>query len=155
MDFFTALDDETAVLILQLQIDDSLELFRLSAGKGKHREGVLPDPQLAFKVYAEDLERILVILQDRRISTSIARERHTEGNTLAVSVAQEQTARPDRELALRLGGTRLPSDSSNVEPPRKLPAISVAAPLIVYDSEDDTLVQPSKGKMLGSDNDGK
>ena len=100
------MDTDTSALILRLQIDDSAGLFHLSEGKGKGREGVLSDSQLAFKLYKEDLEQNASLLEDRKITKSIARACQTDGNILTASLAQEQTAINDRETACRLGGTQ-------------------------------------------------
>lgn len=73
MDMFADMDFETATLILQLQLEDSNELFESCEGKGKGREGELSDSQVAFQTYKEDLERTAAIVADRKMSSSIAR----------------------------------------------------------------------------------
>ena len=72
MDTYDVLDDETANLILQLQISDGLELYETFEGKGKHREGELSDAQLALQIYTEDLKRHATIASDRQMTKSIA-----------------------------------------------------------------------------------
>jgi hypothetical protein len=49
MNIFANMDNGTAALILQLQLEDSNELFESFEGKGKGREGVLSDSQIAFQ----------------------------------------------------------------------------------------------------------
>ncbi|TVY16225.1 hypothetical protein LARI1_G005005 [Lachnellula arida] len=57
MDYFDVLEEETANLILQLQISDGLDLYETFEGKGKHRQGELTDAQLALQIYTEDLKQ--------------------------------------------------------------------------------------------------
>jgi hypothetical protein len=70
---FNAMDEPSAALIIQLQIQDSQRLSEAYEGKGKGREGELLDSQLATDLYRDDLERYTSILTDRQMTRSIAR----------------------------------------------------------------------------------
>jgi len=72
MDAFGTMDSETAALILQLQIQDSDELFSACEGKGKGIEGVLTDTQLALQLYKEGLQRSATIIADQNMARSLA-----------------------------------------------------------------------------------
>ncbi|KAF8853102.1 hypothetical protein BDZ45DRAFT_658482 [Acephala macrosclerotiorum] len=148
MNFLTTLDHETSALILQLQIDDSLEIFQPSEGKGKGSEEVLSDSQLAFKLYKEDLERNASLLEDRQVTKSIACACQNDGDILTASLAQEQTAVSDRERdCLRVGGTQpipaapwiVSSEFLDDEILGKLSALSVTGSAEDSDSEDNVL----------------
>tara|TARA_R110002060_G_scaffold9683_2_gene14526 strand:+ start:1122 stop:1712 length:591 start_codon:yes stop_codon:yes gene_type:complete len=108
MDAFGTMDSETAALILQLQIQDSDELFSACEGKGKGIEGVLTDTQLALQLYKEGLQRSATIIADQNMARSLARACQTDGNMLALSFSQEQREARDRQVALRLGGVPAP-----------------------------------------------
>lgn len=84
MEVFANMDSGTATLILQLQLEDSNELFESCEGKGKGREGVLSDSQFAFQTYKEDLERTAAIVADRKMSSGIARACELDGNIVVL-----------------------------------------------------------------------
>ncbi|XMA13408.1 hypothetical protein WAI453_006199 [Rhynchosporium graminicola] len=108
MDVFSSMDSETVLLILQLQIEDSNELFSSCEGKGKGIEGVLSDTQVAVRLYHEELQRSATIIKDRNMTRSLARACLTDGNMLVFSYSQEQQESRDRRVALRLGGVPAP-----------------------------------------------
>lgn len=163
MAFLTTMDHETSALILQLQIDDSFELFQLSEGKGKGPEGVLSDSQLAFKLYREDLEQNASLLEVRQITKSIARACQTDGDILTAFLAQEQTSISDRETACRLGGTQpVPaaswigsSEFLDDEILGKLSALYVTGSAEDSDSEDNVLELTVGWKLFDIDGKGK
>ncbi|KAL3426422.1 E3 ubiquitin-protein ligase ARI5 [Phlyctema vagabunda] len=108
MDFdnLANIDEETASLIIRLQIEDSEELDRTAKGKG--REDQLTDAQLALAFYREELERTASVVSDRQMTRSIARACQTDGDVLSNSIYQEQAAANDRAVACRLGGAATP-----------------------------------------------
>jgi len=61
------MDEASAALIIQLQIQDSQQLFETYGAKGKGREGEQSDSQLAVYLYREDLQRNASILADRQM----------------------------------------------------------------------------------------
>ncbi|KAH7407616.1 IBR domain-containing protein [Cadophora sp. MPI-SDFR-AT-0126] len=102
------MDPETAALILQLQIQDSDELFSSCEGKGKGIEGVLSDTQIALQIYGEELQRNATIIADQTMTRSLTRACKTDGNILALSFSQERLEARDRQVALRLGDRSAP-----------------------------------------------
>ncbi|PBP18079.1 hypothetical protein BUE80_DR010964 [Diplocarpon rosae] len=108
MDSFADMDLETAALILQLQIDDSEELFASSDRKGKGREGVLSDTQLALQIFKEEMQRNAAITADRQMTRSIHEACRTDGNEIATSLAQERAAARDRQISLVVSGVTEP-----------------------------------------------
>lgn len=109
MTTFDDIDDESAAMILQLQIEDSDEIFAQLEGNGKRPEGLLSDDQLAFQILKEELERDAATLKDRQMTKSIADACRTDGNILTATQSEEQTAANDHEIACRLAGTQLPA----------------------------------------------
>ncbi|KAG4440048.1 hypothetical protein IFR05_004498 [Cadophora sp. M221] len=104
MDTFHSMDSDTASLILQLQLEDSANLFSSCEGKGKGVEGVLTDNQLALQLYTEELQRNATIISDRCMTHSLVRACQTDGDVLALSFSQEQREARDHQVAMRLGG---------------------------------------------------
>ncbi|PQE33416.1 IBR finger domain-containing protein [Rutstroemia sp. NJR-2017a WRK4] len=102
-------DEDSAALIIQLQIEDSQRLSETYGIKGKGRDGELSDLQLSINLYREDLERNAAILADRLIARSIARACQTDGEIMTVSLSEEQTATSDRQMACELGGIADPN----------------------------------------------
>ncbi|TVY92417.1 hypothetical protein LAWI1_G001713 [Lachnellula willkommii] len=138
MDYFDVLEEETANLILQLQISDGLELYETFEGKGKHRQGELTDAQLALQIYTEDLKRNATIVSDRQMTRSIARACQSDEGILIETQSQEQGAASDRETACRLGGVvqhapvepwTVGSEFLNDETLEKLKALYICAPI--------------------------
>ena len=66
--FFADVDDETAKLIIQLQLDD----IDYSSSKGKGRADDISDISVAFRIQKEELENIALFLSDKRMTRSIA-----------------------------------------------------------------------------------
>jgi hypothetical protein len=103
-----SIDDLTATLLIQLQLEDIEQI--LSCSKGKNRQGELTDTELALHLYKQDLECGASILSDRRMTKSIGRAVKTDADALAESSSQEQCAARDRNMACELSGTQTPSD---------------------------------------------
>ncbi len=157
------MDFGTATLILQLQLEDSNELFESFEGKGKGREGVLSDSQIAFQMFKEDLERTSAIVADRKMSTSIARACVVDGDVIVESLSQEQAAAGDRDVACALGGVAahcsLPpwtvgSEFLDEEVLEKLRALYVASPVEGASTENQSAVSRSDDLANQSDEDG-
>ncbi len=68
---FPEVDNATALVIIQLQLEDSRQL----AANFQHHEnnGEETDSEIALRLAREELERNAVILQDRQIATAIGR----------------------------------------------------------------------------------
>jgi hypothetical protein len=77
---FDFMDEASAALIIQLQIQDSQQLSEAYGTKGKGREGELSDSQLSINLYREDLLRNASILADRQMTRSIAQACQTDGD---------------------------------------------------------------------------
>ena len=136
------MDEATAALVIQLQIEDSEELSSLCKGKGKAKEGDISDSQIAFELYQEDLERNASVIKDRQMTKSIAQACQTDGDMLAASLSEEQTAANDHEAACRLGGVAIPltiepwtitAEEMDEELLAKLSALYVSVPEEVQD----------------------
>jgi hypothetical protein len=106
-----SIDDLTATLLIELQLEDTQEIS--SSFKGKAREGELSDAELAFKLYKQELDHNASILSDRRMTRSIARAVQSDGDILTHAMSLEQTAARDRDMACALSGSGI---SSNVRP---------------------------------------
>lgn len=102
-------DDVTADLIIQLQLED-IERIN-SACKGKAREGDQSDAEHALCLYKRELEVIGLTVSDRRMTRSIARAVQTDGIVLAECQSQETRAVRDRHIATEMSGERVSSDT--------------------------------------------
>jgi hypothetical protein len=162
MDIFANMGSATTTLIIQLQLEDSNQLFESFEGKGKGREGLLSDSQIAFQMYKEDLERTAAIVADRTMSSSIARACKSDGDVVVKSLSQEQAAAGDRDVACALGGVAvhcsLPpwtvgSEFLDEEVLEKLRALYVTSPVEEASPENQLTVSHSYGLANESDED--
>jgi len=134
---FHEIDEATAALIVQLQLEDCESIITTVEGKGKGREGELSDTQLALQLYQEDMQRNDAVIKDRRMTKSIAQACQTDGNIVTASRSEEQTSANDHELACRLSGQpverpldrwTVTAEEMDEELIAKLTALYVAAP---------------------------
>lgn len=110
---FDNVDDASADVILQLQLDD-LEEFK--ARTGKHRDGGEIDVEVAAGLLQEDLDHLRTLLADRRMTRSIARAVCADGAILAQTVLEEDMAHGDRTLAHQLNGDTTIDSEANHHP---------------------------------------
>lgn len=96
------LDDATATLLLELQLEDCEDFT--SKQKGKGRAGESSDAEVAMSIHQAELKSKLAVLADQRMTRSIASAVQADGNLLSAAVAQEVTATTDRNLARTLSG---------------------------------------------------
>ncbi|KAK6584119.1 hypothetical protein PZA11_003849 [Diplocarpon coronariae] len=125
MDAFDDIDSETAALILQLQIEDSEELYASNDRKGKGKEGVFSDTQLALQIFKEEMQRSATVIADRQLTRSMYEACRTDGDEITMSLAQEQTAARDRQMSLIV--------SSVTEP------LAITEGVVAEDELDDVL----------------
>ncbi|TAQ85458.1 hypothetical protein B7494_g6206 [Chlorociboria aeruginascens] len=97
---FHDLDEETAALIIQLQIEDADSYSSNSKGKG--REGDVLDEALAFNLQKEELKKIYSFLSDKRMTQSIASAVQNDGPILSDVLLREDMVASDRLMARRL-----------------------------------------------------
>lgn len=96
------IDDITANLIIQLQLED-LEEFAGNQ-KGKQAEGSQNDTQDAISTYRQELQQNLMVLSDRSMARSIGQAVSSDSRLLRAFKDQEDVAASDRQVALRVGG---------------------------------------------------
>ncbi|KAB8267157.1 IBR finger domain protein [Aspergillus minisclerotigenes] len=90
-------DQSTADLIVQLQLEDAGCYFESS--KGKTREPT--DEELAFQLQNEELESVSQFLLDRRMAMSFVAAVQADGNILDDSILEEENSVKDRNIARR------------------------------------------------------
>lgn len=105
------LDQQTAELILQLQLQDAEVYF--SSSKGKGREGDVSDESFAFELQRQEIEAMSGFCTDNRMARSMACAVVTDGQFLTDSLSQEDTAARDREIAHQLSNGISPSNTDN------------------------------------------
>ncbi|OQE07785.1 hypothetical protein PENVUL_c012G01243 [Penicillium vulpinum] len=88
-------DQPTAELIVQIQLQDASSYSGTS--KGKSRDPT--DEELAFQLQMELLEVVSHTLQDRRMAMSIAAAVQVDGRILAETQVEEESASKDRLVA--------------------------------------------------------
>ncbi|KAJ5582136.1 IBR finger domain-containing protein [Penicillium sp. DV-2018c] len=93
--FGPGLDQATADLIVQLQLEDVGLHTRNS--KGKSRDPT--DEQLAFQLQNNDLESMSQLLSDRRMAMSFAAAVQADARILANSQVEEENIAKDRDIA--------------------------------------------------------
>lgn len=150
----SGLDEETAALIIQLQLEDSQALAEQHGGKGKAPEGSITDSQVAFRLYAKDLERSAFLTADRQMAKSIVRACQADADALETALAQEQAEAFDRRAACRLGGVAAPTDAgtSNAEPLddevlERLEALYVAHPIDDPEADGESIVTSTESQV--------
>jgi len=101
------MDVETTILVLELQLADTLDL--LASSKGKTVEPT--DSERALQLQSEELRATLTSYTDHRMCQSISRAIHDDTPALAREYAAEVRAERDREMAVNLDGGRTRRDS--------------------------------------------
>ncbi|KAL9610529.1 MAG: hypothetical protein Q9167_004767 [Letrouitia subvulpina] len=101
-------DDATASLILQLQEKDIEQLLERKKGKG--RQGVNSDADIALLAYQKELQETRVVQNDRSMSRSLALAVTNDAELLNKITEEENIAAGDRALAIRLAGKSTPSN---------------------------------------------
>ncbi|KAI4244699.1 MAG: hypothetical protein L6R40_002903 [Gallowayella cf. fulva] len=94
------IDDASAALILQLQRED-VEDFQRSY-KGKGRENVVFDVDIALQVFQQELQQTSDVLTDRCMSRSLARAVIADSAFLTDAVVREDAFANDKLVAERL-----------------------------------------------------
>ncbi|TGO61907.1 hypothetical protein BOTNAR_0122g00050 [Botryotinia narcissicola] len=115
-DFFADIDDETAKLIIQLQLDD----IEYSSSKGKGRADDVSDISIAFKMQKEELENIALFLSDQRMTRSIASAVQTDWAVLTEAASRDDALVRDLSMALQLYRgivTSTPATTPHAPPP--------------------------------------
>ncbi|MCJ1239604.1 hypothetical protein MMC14_007602 [Varicellaria rhodocarpa] len=107
------MDDLTAALIIQLQLEDINDLRQRS--KGKNAEGSILDSQVAQCEYQKELERFQTIIQDRRMSHSISQAVESDANIITRAKTEEDHAARDHRLACTLGGVNNPAKPARTD----------------------------------------
>jgi len=100
---FQDMDPLTLAAIVQMQLEDSQELATMA--KGKQREGVVTDAELALQLYTEELQACDATLADRNLAQSIALAVLRDGNLIHREYEREQQLARDREFAERLAAS--------------------------------------------------
>ncbi|KAI9048525.1 hypothetical protein LZ554_007358 [Drepanopeziza brunnea f. sp. 'monogermtubi'] len=108
MDILGGVDPATAALILELQIEDSEEILASSGRKGKEREGIVSDTQLALRFYREDLGRSARIIADHQMTKSLSEACRTDGREVAISLMEEERANHDRQISVMVSDVTAP-----------------------------------------------
>lgn len=98
------MDDESAHVVLSLQLDDLNRLLDSSAHVKDHVN--VSDGRIALVSYRDELAARLCFLQDRRMGRSIARAVLHDESTLRQVISQENSAVRDRNLACSMSGAR-------------------------------------------------
>lgn len=106
--FLQGVDEQTADLIIQLQLQDA-DLYS-SFSKGKSREGEMSDESLAFQLQKQELESISLLRTNDRMARSIAFAVQADGQLLMETVSQEEIATRDHCIARQLTDGVAPSN---------------------------------------------
>lgn len=102
------MDDESYDLVLKLMLDDARQLGSRSNTKGKQRMGTASDTDLAFRLYAEELEAAATLARDRRLSQSLQRAVRSDAGAISQLQHEERMARHDRQVCIALSEGRDP-----------------------------------------------
>ena len=96
------MDEQTVLLYLELELEDTLEL--LDKQKGKQKDGSFTQLEEALKLNIAELEATIMTYKDRRMAQSMSRAIQDDAPALAVEIAQEAQAERDRATAAVLSG---------------------------------------------------
>jgi hypothetical protein len=88
MELFSNMDEETAALIIRLQMEENRLSQDQYIGKGKSVQGNLSDRQLVLKLFQDDLERTAALITDRIMTKSIAHACQADGQLLVAALSK-------------------------------------------------------------------
>ena len=111
-DAFESMDDDTARLVIQLQLDD---LAQRTVTFEDNPEAF--DADLAVTLLRRDLETAQIFLEDRCMSRSITAAVIQDGHIVAVHATEEEEARRDHYLARRMSLERVDVPEPAQPPP--------------------------------------
>ncbi|QSZ35863.1 hypothetical protein DSL72_006985 [Monilinia vaccinii-corymbosi] len=137
LDALADLDEQTSELIIQLQLEDA-ESYTVNS-KGKGRAGEVSSEALAFQLQRQEMEKVLLLLADKRMTRSIASAVQTDGRILTGTLSREDTVARDHQLSMEGGAPNgasvaLPADAEQTQP---LDDELLAKMKILYISDDD------------------
>ncbi|KAJ4422103.1 hypothetical protein N0V82_003296 [Gnomoniopsis sp. IMI 355080] len=118
------MDDDSYDLVLKLMLEDSRQL---AEGKGKQKEGNLSDTELAFGLYAQEIQNALAIDADHRLVVSMQQALHTDANAVTQLQQEERMAEHDHEVAVALSEGR---DPPPMPPAPILAIVSEVSPIL-------------------------
>ncbi|KAK0624072.1 hypothetical protein B0T14DRAFT_495427 [Immersiella caudata] len=118
------LDPLTLNLALQMQLEDLEELAQNMHGKGKSREGEVPDSVAAIEAYRHELSGYAQFLSDKIMCQSIVHAVDMDGDAIRALVADEERAIADREMALLVSGAKKPCPSAADGSPAPTPSFA-------------------------------
>lgn len=95
--------------MLRQQLEEIL--FHNETRKGKHAAHNPPDNELAISILQADVEAHLEVLCDQKFARSIAAALEEDATIIAQIIREEDSARQDRELALRISGGNIDARS--------------------------------------------
>lgn len=163
------MDEQSAALVLQLQLEDIANIFATAKGKGRADDSTADDAAYALQLHQQELETSMVILEDRKMCQSIARAVQDDQHILAREAEAEAVAVRDRRLAHQMedqpdaaaaaGSIGFPGFRPGGEGEEGIPDRAVAqcenlAKLTaLYVSEADGAAMLSSGWFLDDDND--
>lgn len=131
------MDDESYEVMLKLMLEDAREISSRSSARGKQREGTVSDTELAFSLYAQELDTAATSARDRRLSRSLQSAVRSDADILHQFQQEERMARHDHAVAVALSEGR--------EPPPAPSPTHEKAPMAIRDfkaksrrSESDT-----------------
>lgn len=101
------MDEQTAAVILQLQLEDIESIATTAKGKGRASD-TLNDQEYALRLYQQELEVSTTTLNDRIMGQSITRAAQTDHHILTHEVEIEEAAARDRRLAYEIDGRPAP-----------------------------------------------
>ncbi|KAF4307846.1 Zinc finger RING/FYVE/PHD-type protein [Botryosphaeria dothidea] len=129
-----AMDDQSAALILQLQIEDIATIFAASQGKRRASEA-LNDHEYALQLCQQELETTMTILNDRVMGQSISRAVQEDRHILAREAETEVTIAQNRRLACQLEGRAVPAVAAAPSAPSAMGSSSDAAAVATAEEE--------------------
>lgn len=128
------MDDQSAALILQLQIEDIATIFAASKGKRRASEA-LNDQEYALQLCQQELETTMAILNDRVMGQSISRAVQEDRHILAREAETEATIAQDRRLACQLEGRAVPAVAAAPSAPSAMGSSADAAAVATAEEE--------------------
>lgn len=96
------MDEDGYDLVLKLMLEDARQISSAAAGKGKQQENTVSDAQIAFDLYAQELQNAVTIDADRRLTAGLQRALRTDGSAVIQLLEEERMAQHDHNVAVAL-----------------------------------------------------